>query len=127
MSESNLREAVTTAACFELDQSLRRIHHCLNQMSEEQIWWRPSESMNSIANLILHLCGNLGQYVISSVGGVLSIVHAVSHFQGHVQEIAHMTRVLTGVDYTFDFVPDPTADDSTDRGDGPGRLKSEDL
>ena len=45
-----------------LDQSMTKIRHCLNQLTEPQIWWRPEPSMNSIGNLILHLRGNLKQW-----------------------------------------------------------------
>ena len=40
---------------------------CLEQLSEEQVWEQPNESSNSIANLILHLCGNITQYGIASI------------------------------------------------------------
>jgi hypothetical protein len=52
------------AACHE------RIEHCLGQLDDAQLWWRPRESMNSIANLLLHLCGNLRQWIVAGVGGV---------------------------------------------------------
>lgn len=45
-----------------------RITKCLNELSEEEVWYRPNGSSNSIANLILHLCGNITQYIISSIG-----------------------------------------------------------
>lgn len=38
-------------------------------MSEDEVWKRPNESSNSIGNLILHLCGNIRQYINSSLGG----------------------------------------------------------
>jgi uncharacterized damage-inducible protein DinB len=47
----------------------QRIEHCLKQLSDEQIWWRPQPAMNAIGNLILHLCGNLGQWIVAGVGG----------------------------------------------------------
>ncbi len=119
--------------------------------------------MNSVANLILHLCGNVRQWIIAGVGevedarnrphefsergpipkdellrrlnttvaeakttlenvsdldllqprriqgfdvtGIAAIFHSVSHFQGHTQEIIHMTRFQLGEEYRFDFVP----------------------
>jgi hypothetical protein len=33
------------------------------------VWWRPQPALNSIANLILHLQGNLRQWIVSGVGG----------------------------------------------------------
>ena len=56
-------------ACEELDTALRLINHCVNQLTDDQLWWRPSESMNSTANLLLHLCGNLRQWIVSGAGG----------------------------------------------------------
>jgi len=52
--------------------SLQRIEHCVNQLSDEQIWWRPRAEMNSIGNLMLHLSGNVGQWVVAAVGNVPS-------------------------------------------------------
>ena len=49
--------------------SVEGIRHCLRQLDDQQIWWRPQSSQNSIANLILHLCGNLRQRVLSLIGG----------------------------------------------------------
>lgn len=46
-----------------------RISHCVNQLDDAQIWWRPTDSMNSIANLVLHLCGNLEQWIVCGVSG----------------------------------------------------------
>lgn len=53
----------------ELDDARGKIVHCLHQISDDELWWRPDESQNSIANLILHNCGNLRQWVVSGVGG----------------------------------------------------------
>jgi hypothetical protein len=57
------------AATDELRQAATKIAHCLNQLTDAQLWWRPDESQNSIGNLILHLCGNLRQWVVSGLGG----------------------------------------------------------
>jgi hypothetical protein len=46
-----------------------QISVCLEKLSDDQIWGRDNEYVNSIGNLVLHLDGNLGQYVISAVGG----------------------------------------------------------
>jgi len=50
-------------------QSLPRIVKCLQQLSEEEIWWRPNSASNSAGNLVLHLCGNVRQWIISGLGG----------------------------------------------------------
>lgn len=45
-----------------------KIIKCLAGLSEEQIWLRPNEASNSIGNILLHLCGNIRQYIISALG-----------------------------------------------------------
>jgi uncharacterized damage-inducible protein DinB len=49
-------------------KSTPKIIKCLDQLSEEQIWMRPNKASNSIGNILLHLCGNIRQYVISGLG-----------------------------------------------------------
>ena len=48
---------------------LPKIERCLEELSEEDIWWRPNEVSNSIGNLLLHLSGNVRQWIISGIGG----------------------------------------------------------
>ncbi|WP_339728625.1 DUF1572 family protein [uncultured Gimesia sp.] len=50
-----------------LKQSRHKIRHCLNQLDLDQIWWRPVPGLNSIGNLILHLCGNLNQWAVCGI------------------------------------------------------------
>ncbi|HEY2646995.1 MAG TPA: DUF1572 family protein [Candidatus Acidoferrales bacterium] len=42
----------------------------LNQLPEDDIWWRPNSASNSAGNLVLHLCGNVRQWIIAGLGGV---------------------------------------------------------
>jgi uncharacterized damage-inducible protein DinB len=51
-----------------LNENTPRIEKCLNLLTEKEVWQRPNKSSNSIGNLIVHLCGNITQYVISSLG-----------------------------------------------------------
>lgn len=46
-----------------------RVVQCLQELSEEEVWLRPNAASNSAGNLVLHLCGNITQYVLSSLGG----------------------------------------------------------
>lgn len=52
------------------DESIPRLEKCLGMMSESEIWHRPNENSNSVGNLVLHLCGNCRQWVISTLGHV---------------------------------------------------------
>ncbi len=51
------------------EDHLPRIERCLKTLSEEDIWWRPNEASNSVGNLVLHLGGNVRQWIISGLGG----------------------------------------------------------
>jgi uncharacterized damage-inducible protein DinB len=48
---------------------LGKIGTAIEPLGEEQVWWRPNEGSNSIANLLIHLHGNLGQWVLAGLGG----------------------------------------------------------
>ena len=51
-----------------LKANVPRIEKCLQMLSEDDVWQRPNTSSNSIGNLILHVSGNMRQYIISSMG-----------------------------------------------------------
>jgi uncharacterized damage-inducible protein DinB len=53
---------------YRITENTNRIIKCLEEINEAEIWQRPNESSNSIGNIILHLCGNIRQYAISSLG-----------------------------------------------------------
>lgn len=67
--------APNTAALF-LDASRKtllteywpRLRTCIASLSGEQIWWRPNPSSNAIGNLVLHLNGNLRQWIVTAFG-----------------------------------------------------------
>src|SRR6266404_7040611 len=50
-----------------LEQYWPRLSNCVKLLSDEQIWWRPNEASNSIGNLILHLNGNVRQWLVASL------------------------------------------------------------
>jgi hypothetical protein len=49
-----------------LGQFWPRLRTCVEALSEEQVWWRPNAASNSIGNLMLHLNGNVTQWLIAS-------------------------------------------------------------
>ncbi|MEW5979905.1 MAG: DinB family protein [Acidobacteriota bacterium] len=46
-----------------------KIEKCVQMLDEQEIWWRAHESNNSVGNLLLHLSGNVRQWIISGLGG----------------------------------------------------------
>src|SRR5207244_11762295 len=52
-----------------LQQLGSRIETCLNTLNQDQVWARGSDNENAVGNLVLHLCGNVRQWIVSGVGG----------------------------------------------------------
>ena len=50
-------------AVFTLNDAHARFNHVLGQLDETQVWHRPHPGMNAIGNLVLHVCGNLTQWI----------------------------------------------------------------
>lgn len=77
MSDQTVAQAFIAAATDTLRKGMYKIEHCVAQLSNEQLWWRPrpeiSPQLNSIANLMLHLAGNMRQWIIAGVGGAKDI------------------------------------------------------
>jgi len=46
-----------------------KIERCVGLLSAEQLWWRPNPQCTSVGNILLHLCGNLSQWVLAGLGG----------------------------------------------------------
>ena len=47
-----------------------QIRSCVEELSEEQLWWRPNEQANSVGNLVLHVSGSMRHYLSRGVGGI---------------------------------------------------------
>jgi uncharacterized damage-inducible protein DinB len=60
---------IDKARSFLSEDFLPKIERCLEQLSDEEVWWRANEESNSIGNLILHLSGNVRQWIVSGIGG----------------------------------------------------------
>jgi uncharacterized damage-inducible protein DinB len=59
---------INRAINFLTGDYLPKIERCLEQLTDEQIWWRANEESNSIGNLVLHLCGNARQWIVCGLG-----------------------------------------------------------
>jgi hypothetical protein len=53
-----------------LEEYWPRLQGCVVALTEKQVWWRPNEASNSIGNLLLHLNGNVRQWLIVSFNRV---------------------------------------------------------
>ena len=95
----NLSDLVSNEASGEFDEALRIIKHCVDQLTDDQVWWRPSGSMNSVANLLLHLCGNVRQWIVSGVGGAADVRERQQEFdqRGPIPKTELMQQIESAV------------------------------
>jgi hypothetical protein len=56
-------------AADKLTELCARIETCLGKLTPEQIWMRGTDNQNAVGNLVLHLNGNVRQWILSGVGG----------------------------------------------------------
>src|SRR3954463_16704322 len=57
-----------------------KIRRCLDVLPAKAVWSRADESSNSIGNLLLHLEGNVRQWIVSAVGGAPDARHRSAEF-----------------------------------------------
>lgn len=90
-------EVFTHYSCDRLKQLCERIQDCLGKLTLEQVWARAGNHDNSIGNLVLHLCGNVRQWICAGVGEQPDIRDRDAEFaaRGDIQpaELSHRLDV----------------------------------
>jgi len=51
------------------EEYLPKVERCVEQLTDEQVWWRANPESNSIGNLLLHISGNARQWIVCGLGG----------------------------------------------------------
>ncbi len=103
---------IKRARSFLCEDYLPKIERCLEQLTDEEVWWRAAEESNSIGNLILHVAGNARQWIVSGVGGDLDQRARQQEFDRRemiprAELLAVLLETLEDVDATLRRV-DPT-------------------
>lgn len=92
------------------DDHMPRIRRAVEELPPDDLWWRPNEASNSVGNLLLHLSGNLRQWIVSGVGGAPDVRRRSEEFgrradatadelvDGLGRTVEEATRVLADVD-----------------------------
>ncbi len=65
-----------------------KINAALRVMPADRLWWRPNEQANSAGNLVLHLAGNVRQWVVSGIGGAPDVRQRDAEFAARRSEEA---------------------------------------
>ncbi len=100
-----IREARTN-----FQYNFKRILHCLDQLKDEDLWWRPYEAANSLQNIILHLCGNIRQWIIYGLGGEPDIRNRPEEFADRrpipkAELVAQLKQIVEEADAILDEMP----------------------
>ncbi len=94
---------IARSRAYLVGEYLPKIRLALESLTDEDIWWRPNPASNSIGNLVLHLAGNVKQWVVSGIGGSPDRRERDQEFlaaagQSRVELLAHLEEALDAVD-----------------------------
>jgi uncharacterized damage-inducible protein DinB len=105
-------QAFLTYSAEKLRQYTDRISVCLEQLTPEQVWARGSDNENAVGNLILHLAGNVRQWIGSGVAGRENVRDRDSEFaaRGRVSSDELRTLLRTTVDEAVAVIEKLTPD-----------------
>lgn len=105
-NEMALAELFRKDARYCFDKYTPRIVRCLQQLSEKEIWWRPNKASNSAGNMVLHLCGNVRQWIISGLGGAADVRERDAEFseRGPISRRVLITRLKKTVQEACDTI-----------------------
>jgi uncharacterized damage-inducible protein DinB len=89
------------------EEYLPKIERCLEQLTDEQIWWRANDYSNSIGNLILHISGNARQWIVCGLGGEPDDRQRDAEFAErrlvpHEELLAHLKKAVGDIDQTLE-------------------------
>jgi len=82
-----------------LDQYWPRLQSCVESLTVEQAWWRPNDASNSVGNLLLHLDGNVRQWLVASFNGEPDVRNRPAEFAA--REAIPPARLLETLDATL--------------------------
>jgi len=99
ISESFLQQS----RYFLSNEYLPKIRLAIEPLSDDAIWWRANEASNSIGNLMLHLAGNVRQWIVSGIGGAADVRQRSTEFRARGGKdkaalLAHLTAAVGDVD-----------------------------
>jgi len=69
MSEAIIADAVREHARARLADHLAQVRRCVALLTSDEVWYRANDHTNSIGNLVLHVRGNLHQWMLAGLGG----------------------------------------------------------
>jgi len=101
-----IEEAFLKFSSEKLEQLRGRIHDCVGRLDNEKIWMRHGEEDNSIGNLVLHLSGNVRQWIGCGVAGNPDIRDRDSEFaaRGGLDKASLLSKLDQSVDPAIETI-----------------------
>ena len=99
----NATRFVNAARYYLADEYRVKMRRAVEAIPPDRIWWRPNEQSNSVGNLLIHLAGNLRQWILSGVGGQPQTRDRAGEFAARTGDdaqalLAELDEVLDAVD-----------------------------
>lgn len=91
---------------FLLQEYLPKIERCVDELSDEDVWWRPNDASNSVGNLLLHLAGNVRQWIVHGLSGAHDVRQRQQEFDERTPRAAavlldRLREALEDVDHVL--------------------------
>ena len=93
-------------AAEKLSQLCERVETCLGKLTPEQIWMRGTDNQNAVGNLVLHLNGNVRQWILNGVGGLANARDRDAEFaaRGGMQPVELGKLLREAVDRALEII-----------------------
>lgn len=82
------------------DEYRIKIRRAVEALPAGTLWWRPNDGSNSVGNLLLHLEGNVRQWIVAGVGGAPDVRDRAGEFSA--RESATPAELLARLDDALD-------------------------
>lgn len=82
------------------DEYRIKIRRAVEALPADALWWRPNEASNSVGNLLIHLEGNVRQWIVAGVGGAPDRRDRSAEFAA--REAADAAELLARLDAVLD-------------------------
>ncbi|MGA2599132.1 MAG: DUF1572 family protein [Bryobacteraceae bacterium] len=101
-----IEQAFLKFSAENLEQLRARIHDCVGRLDNEKIWMRHGDEDNSIGNLVLHLSGNVRQWIGCGVAGSPDIRDRDSEFaaRGGLEKASLLSKLDQSVDPAIETI-----------------------
>jgi uncharacterized damage-inducible protein DinB len=118
---ADVRQQLIEIQRQKLDDLRRRAAEAIGQLGDEEVNWRPNEESNSIANLVVHMAGNIGQRFTAGIGGAPDVRDRDAEF--NTRERFTRSRILAVLNEAFGAADKVMAGLTPERLDDPQQMR----